>query len=262
MPPQVAASAAAQFANSGDSDASPAGAPSQFLLVRGLEPTVTEELLAKGVAKLYKPSATPAQSAAIVPKKGNGKVASTTGDSNLGAKDNTIRRVLLVRDRQSNESWRYGFAEFASVDVIVFRSGADIILIIRQDAQAALIRYNSFEKFTISSKPVTACYIHAGVFVPVLEAQQSSEKNPFTFGAAASPGLRLRYWDEGAYASELVVSQPEEVKVSTSEAARSAADAAAAAAEKEGLLSQKEANEAKVKKRKAELKESTKLKKV
>ena len=108
-----------EFLNSGDSDASPDGAPSQFLLLRGLEPTVTEDLLAKGVGKLYKPIGGVAPSNTI-PKKGNAKVASTTGDANLGAKEGSLRRILLVRDRRSNESWRYGFAEFATVDVSGF----------------------------------------------------------------------------------------------------------------------------------------------
>ena len=103
--------------NSGDSDASPNGTPSQFLLLRGLEPTVSEDLLAKGVAKLYKPSRRSSPPAALISKKGNSKVASTTGDANLGAKEGSLRRVLLVRDRKTNESWRYGFAEFATVDV-------------------------------------------------------------------------------------------------------------------------------------------------
>lgn len=105
-----------QYINSGDSDASPNGAPSQFLLIRGLEPTVTEDLLAKGIAKLYKPSrrqSPPSTSS----KKSSAKVASTTGDANLGAKEGSLRRVLLIRDRRSNESWRYGFAEFATIDV-------------------------------------------------------------------------------------------------------------------------------------------------
>lgn len=106
-----------EYLNSGDSDASPNGTPSQFLLIRGLEPTVTEDLLAKGVAKLYKPSrrSTPPYSSGS--KKINAKVASTTVDSNLGAKEGSLRRVLLVRDRHSNESWRYGFAEFGTVEV-------------------------------------------------------------------------------------------------------------------------------------------------
>ena len=106
-----------KYVNNGDSDASPNGTPSQFLLFRGLEPTVTEDLLAKGVAKLYKPSARQSPTPTNLSKKGNAKVFSTTGDSNLGAKEGTLRRVLLIRDRRSNESWRYGFAEFASIDV-------------------------------------------------------------------------------------------------------------------------------------------------
>ena len=103
--------------NNGASDASPDGTPSQFLLLRGLEPTVTEELLAKGVAKLYKPSRKASPSLATTTKKGGAKVASTTGDANLGAKDGSLRRVLLVRNKKTQESWRYGFAEFATVEV-------------------------------------------------------------------------------------------------------------------------------------------------
>ena len=105
-----------EFLNSGDSDASD-GPPSQFLLIRGLEPTVTEELLAKGAVKLCKPSGPGSQSNISQPKKGNTKVASTTGDVSLGAKEGSLRRVLLIRDRRTNESWRYGFAEFSSADV-------------------------------------------------------------------------------------------------------------------------------------------------
>ncbi|MCJ1245591.1 hypothetical protein MMC30_002795 [Trapelia coarctata] len=233
-----------EFLNSGDSDASPDGVPSQFLLLRGLEPTVTEDLLAKGVAKLYKPSGGVAPSN-TTSKKGNAKVASTTGDANLGAKEGSIRRVLLVRDRRSNESWRHGFAEFASVD----------------DAQAALTRFNSFEKFTISSKPVTACYIHAGVFVPVFNLAAGNER--FVFSPLGNTATKLAYWDEDAYVSELVVSEaPDETSWKTSEArAKTATDRAAAAAEKEGLVALGKDTDAKAKKRKADVKDSAKAKK-
>ena len=114
-----AAGKPANFLNSGDSDVSPDGAPSQFLLIRALEPTVTEDLLAKGIAKLYKPSRKSSPSTSGVSKKGNSKIASTTGNANLGAQEGSLRRVLLVRDRRSNESWRYGFAEFATVEVSI-----------------------------------------------------------------------------------------------------------------------------------------------
>ncbi|KAE8342866.1 hypothetical protein BDV24DRAFT_162041 [Aspergillus arachidicola] len=183
-PPGIAAP---KVENNGDNDAAPENQPSQFLLFRGLEPTVTEELLAKGVAKLYRPAPSNSENASGNQKKG-AKVASTTGDSNLGARDGSIRRVLLVRDRKSNESWRYGFAEFATI----------------QDAQAAVTRLNSFEKFTISSRPVLVSYIHAGVFVPVINPSARTEK--FTFSPLNNPSLKLMYWDEEAYVKELTVS--------------------------------------------------------
>lgn len=106
-----------QYTNTGDSDVSADGSPSQFLLFRGLEPTVTPQLLAKGAAKLYKSGESPPPPPASNPKKASAKVASTTADANLGAKEGSIRRVLLVKDRRTDESWRYGFVEFASVEV-------------------------------------------------------------------------------------------------------------------------------------------------
>ena len=102
--------------NNGDNDAATESQPSQFLLFRGLEPSVSEELFAKGVAKLYRPHSASNENTSSNPKKG-AKVASTTGDANLGAREGSIRRVLLVRDRKTNESWRFGFAEFANVMV-------------------------------------------------------------------------------------------------------------------------------------------------
>ncbi|KAK2810307.1 hypothetical protein FQN50_003038 [Emmonsiellopsis sp. PD_5] len=186
LPPGVANPP--RVVNNGDNDVAPDATPSQFILLRGLESSVTEELLAKGVAKLYKPSPGSEGHAAPQAAKKGAKVASTTGDANLGARDGSIRRVLLVRDRRSNESWKYGFAEFATVE----------------DAQAALTRYNSFETFTISSKPVLASYIHAGVFVPVLNPTASTER--FTFSPLGNPAMKLAYWDENAYVTELTVS--------------------------------------------------------
>jgi len=179
---------AAKAGNIGDNDAAPDNVPSQFLLLRGLEATVSEELFAKGVAKLNKPTGPAAQSTQQSQKKG--KVASTTGDSNLGAKDGTLRRVLLIRDRKTNESWRYGFAEYATIE----------------EAQAALTRYNSFERFTIASKQVLVSYIHAGVFVPVHNPSAATER--FTFSPLSNPSIKLQYWDEEAYVTELVVNAP------------------------------------------------------
>ncbi|TGZ80467.1 hypothetical protein EX30DRAFT_372112 [Ascodesmis nigricans] len=156
------------FTNDGERDMA-TSPPSQFLLFRHLEPTVTEEILSKGVLKLAAP---------ISPD---------------GASEHSIRRVLLVRDRITNESWRYGFAEFSS----------------SQEAQKALTTYEKNEKFTISSKPVSVSYIHPGVFVPVYNAAPEAER--FTFlPLLGAVGLRLAYWDEEGYVSELALqSAPE-----------------------------------------------------
>jgi hypothetical protein len=103
--------AAAAPPNTGDSDVSPESTPSQFLLFRGLGASVTEELLAKGVEKLYKS----AEESGPGAKKA--KVTSTTASSNFGATEGSIRRVFVVRRRGSDDSCRYGFAEFRAPEV-------------------------------------------------------------------------------------------------------------------------------------------------
>ncbi|KAG9230866.1 hypothetical protein BJ875DRAFT_471033 [Amylocarpus encephaloides] len=198
------------FATTGDSDASPDETASQFLLLRGLEPGVNEELLAKGVIKLYKTKAgTPPKDTHTTKKT---KIASTSNDSSLGAKEGSLRRVLLVRDRKSDDSWRYGFAEFNTVE----------------DAQAAVAKYKALDRFTISSKPVMVSYIHAGVFVPVPNPS-SNETGRFTFSPLLNSAMKLMYWDEAAYVSEQTITpveQPSKAKLQEAEASKRAAAAA------------------------------------
>jgi RNA recognition motif-containing protein len=213
--------------NIGDSDVSIDGIPSQFLLVRGLESSVTEELLAKGVAKLYKSS----EAKKVEPaKKPGAKVASTTASANLGAQEGSIRRVFLVRDRLSDESWRFGLAEFHTVE----------------DAQAALVKFNALDKFTIASKPVLLSYVHAGVFVP--SSIKSDDDQKFCFSPAAHPHLKLQYWDHLGYLHERVVSE-------AAPGARSMVDQNQANPPQyglEGLGQNVKAGDVKTKKRKAE----------
>ena len=225
--PDAASAPPPKLVNTGDNDASPDNTPSQFLLLRGLEPAVNEELLAKGVAKLYKPSGNVPQAKEPAGKKG-AKVASTTGDANLGARERSLRRVLLVRDRKSNDSWRFGFAEYATVE----------------DAQAALTRYNSFERFTIASKPVLVSYVHAGVFVPVTNT--AAETRNFTFSPLANQSVLLAYWDEAAYVAGLTVSVAESMRGN----GKAKFEAKSIAPEPEGLRPLKDND--KTKKRKAE----------
>lgn len=153
-------------------------------MFRGLEPGTNEELLVKGVSKLYKTKAENNGADARVSKKA--KISSTTNESNLGAKEGSLRRVLLVRDRASKDSWRYGFAEFNSAD----------------DAQAAMAKFKSLDKFTISSKPVLVSYVHAGVFIPV-PPSLNQRSSSYTFSPLNNSAAQLMYWDESAYVSEL-----------------------------------------------------------
>jgi hypothetical protein len=227
---QTSMSSFSGFATTGDSDASPDDTASQFLLLRGLEPGVNEELLAKGVSKLYKTkSSTPPTD----PQSGKKKMASTTNDSSLGAKDGSLRRILLIRDRKSNDSWRYGFAEFNTVE----------------DAQGAMAKYKASDRWTISSKPVLISYIHAGVFVPVLHSLDE-ESARFTFSPLSNTAVKLMYWDEAAYASELVTAVPKQPSAIKSK--ESAHAKLAAAASREGLVATGKDGEPKAKKRKVD----------
>ena len=123
-----------------------------------------------------------------------------------------------------------------------------------------MTKFNSFEKYTISSKPVIVNYIHAGVFVPVFKV--GNER--FTFSPLGNNATKIAYWDEEAYVSELIVSVPTEDKTKQTGETRvkSASDKAAAAAEKEGLLAPGKETDARMKKRKAEANASAKPKKV
>ncbi|EPQ66487.1 Bgt-5104-2 [Blumeria graminis f. sp. tritici] len=218
------------FITTGDSDVSPDGTASQFLLFRGLEPGVTEELLAKGVSKLIKvKSGTPPTNQSIARKS---KISSTSNDASLGAREGSMRRVLLVRDRKTNDSWRYGFAEFSTVE----------------DAQAAMVKFRSLDKFTIASKPVIAAYIHAGVFVPIIQPPKDEESN-FTFSPFSNTSTKLMYWDEAAYASELVTAiiEQTEPKVKELNNAKSSS-----IIDQEGLVSLSKDSEPRSKKRKVE----------
>ncbi|KAG0650519.1 putative RNA-binding [Hyphodiscus hymeniophilus] len=234
-------SAFSGFATTGDSDTSPDDIASQFLLLRGLEPGVNEELLAKGVCKLY--TTKPSASAADKQPAKKAKITSTGTDASLGAKEGSLQRVLLVRDRKSDDSWRYGFAEFATVE----------------DAQAAMAKYKAADKFTISSKPVMISYIHAGVFVPVLH-QFGPELAKFTFSPLSNPAVKLMYWDEAAYVAELVTAVASEnitIKSKENEHAK-----LAAAAANEGLVAPGKDGEPRAKKRKVEKDGLTSNKKV
>ncbi len=125
-----------------------------------------------------------------------------------------------------------------------------------------MTRYNSFERFTISSKPVTADYVHAGIFVPVFSTTEDNEQ--FTFNPLSNTATKLSYWDEEAYVSELAVSSgsPKLASITGESQVPSASDLAAAAAAGEGLVEPGKEPEAKAKKRKIDASAAGKQKKV
>ncbi|KAI0532493.1 hypothetical protein GGR58DRAFT_490088 [Xylaria digitata] len=168
----------------GQSDECPQQTPSQFVVIRGLAPSANETILAAGIKKLYiAKEDEPKQSSGIPTKlRSTAPIGNTHG---LGAKPGSLIRVFMVRDKLSDISCNYGFAEFSTLD----------------DARAAVAKYNAHPQFTISSKPVTVAFIHSGVFIPYLHPLQEQDRK-FTFAATHNPTLRLSYWNPSVYASE------------------------------------------------------------
>lgn len=83
-----------------------------LLIICDLPPHVDETLLAAGVSKLLREPSTN-----VADTKGPTKLKSTATIGARGAKEGSLHRVLLVSDRETEESWRYGFAEFFTKEV-------------------------------------------------------------------------------------------------------------------------------------------------
>lgn len=175
----------------GETDECPQQSPSQYLVFRGLDPTITEEGFAEGVKQLYvekKPE----------PKKETqNKLKSTAPTANtasLGAKQDSLRRVFLIRDKRTDEAMRYGFAEFATLE----------------DAQGAMAKFKASPKFSISSKLVTVAFIHTGVFIPHT-GRVTEENSRYVFSPIYNRDIFLKYWDNRVYPSILKVSDDADV---------------------------------------------------
>lgn len=171
----------------GQSDECPQQTPSQFIVIRDLASSVTEPVLAGEIRKLYVAKEDePKQSSSATNKlKSTAPIGNTSG---LGAKPGSLVRIFIIRDKYSDISCNYGFAEFSTLE----------------DARAAVAKYSASPLFTIASKPVTIAYIHSGVFIPYLQPAQNQDRK-FTFSATHNPSLRLSYWNPSVYASELAI---------------------------------------------------------
>ncbi|KAF3765030.1 hypothetical protein M406DRAFT_258757, partial [Cryphonectria parasitica EP155] len=171
----------------GETDECPQQIPSQYLVVRGLDPTITEELFAEGVKKLY------VEARPEMKKDTQNKLKSTAPTvrtASLGARPDSLRRVFLVRDKKTDEAMRYGFAEFATLE----------------DAQGAIAKFRASPNITISSKPVTVGFIHTGVFIPH-SGQVTEDNRHYVFSPIYNRDIYLKYWDNRVYPSALRVTE-------------------------------------------------------
>jgi len=155
----------------GENDVSQDGRPLRLLLVRNLKESVTEELFAKGLEKL------------------NRNLDSTSPET-VGATEGSLRRVIIVRDRTTNKSMAFGFAEYHSIS----------------EATAALAKAGDLgDKCTISSKVVAVSFPHLTVF-PRADFGVEEKDERFTV-EMPSTGARHKYHDLRYYASELMVNE-------------------------------------------------------
>ena len=83
-----------------------------FLLFRNLETSVNEQQLAQGARKLVRSDDDAAANA-----RRSGILKSTSATVHAGARPDSIKRVLLIRKRATDESWGFGFVEWETAEV-------------------------------------------------------------------------------------------------------------------------------------------------
>ncbi|KAK1819607.1 hypothetical protein LTR12_005921 [Friedmanniomyces endolithicus] len=156
----------------GENDVSLDGRPMRLLLIRNLKESMSEELFAKGLEKLNFDEA-----------------GTVTAGPKVGAPEGSLRRVLIIRDRQTDKSMHFGFAEYHSIS----------------DATAALAKAEEMgDKCTISSKIVEVSFPHLSIFPRAdFGGHERSEKYSVEM---VSTGQQHKYHDERYYPSEMIVS--------------------------------------------------------
>jgi hypothetical protein len=93
-----------------------------------------------------------------------------------------------MRDVNTDESFKYGFAEFWTLE----------------DATAALAKFNMARSFNVAGCAVTIATIHMGVFLPEdREPDEYVERQ--SFHPLFNPSLRVRYRDHHVYPSQMIV---------------------------------------------------------
>ncbi|KAK4555195.1 hypothetical protein LTR86_007491 [Recurvomyces mirabilis] len=162
------------FPYRGEHDVSADGKPVRMLLVRNLKESITESLFAKGLDKLSVDAAT----------------TKNKDDPPVGASAGSLRRVLIVRDRQSEKSMQYGFAEYHHAS----------------DATAALAKAEELgEKCTIGSKVIEVCFPHLAIFPQADSYLEGRDESDLYTIELPNTGTRHKYYVERYYVTELMV---------------------------------------------------------
>ncbi|KAK7432811.1 hypothetical protein QQZ08_000674 [Neonectria magnoliae] len=185
-----------------------ANVPSQILVVYPLPPFVNEDMFTNDIKRLELKKVDNAKDNS----NGAPKLKSTApiGDtSRYGARPGSLHRVFLMRDTNTDESFKYGFVEFWTME----------------DAAAAVAKFQKSRSFTVAGCPVTVSTIHMGVFVPE-EREVTPALEHMSFIPLFNPSLRVRYRDLHVYPSQqIVTNQPpstdDPTKTATDEAAES-----------------------------------------
>ena len=155
--------------NRGEKDSANDDRPNVWLLVRGLKETATEQLFAKGMEKFY----------------------SGAENSPTGATPKSIRRVLMIRDRRTDQRMGFGFVQYHTID----------------DAIATITRAREMQKngetLTISSKEFNVQYAHMGVF-PHWDFGRQERNTKYLFQGHEK---MHKYHDDRYYPDELVVNE-------------------------------------------------------
>ncbi|KAI9163182.1 RNA-binding protein 5 [Paramyrothecium foliicola] len=164
---------------------------SQILVVYPLASFVDEEMLARDMTKLELQKPEPRKDVSgDAPKLKS--TAPTSDAASYGARPGSLHRVFLMRDSETNESFKYGFAEFWTLE----------------DAASAMIKFKMARAFTVAGCAVNLSTIHMGVFVPE-DRSVTPAIEQLSFNPLFNPSLRVKYRDPHVYPSQrLVTSEP------------------------------------------------------
>ncbi|KAL1947461.1 hypothetical protein VTO73DRAFT_14422 [Trametes versicolor] len=122
---------------------------------------------------------------------------SSSGIGKIGAKG--MRRIVLIKDKGTNNSWGFAFVEFVDVQ------SASAVLAATMSPQ---LHPNGFR---ISDRPVAASFAHPYSFQPIPEHALRDEACLLsTPSLGGTEGVWLRYWDEASTAMilEFKVEEP------------------------------------------------------